>query len=1112
MSGQISSLSSLAIAADLELAKVVDIAGHVGDISGDDVNVSYTSLLIGLLWSDDPTSQWLQTQVQQHSVRIDEIYSHRNHPERSRDVILRRVFSGTEYLPRKDVISVSARTVLQEADSISRETHLAPNGPIGTRHLAAAYFFRNPPGHDRQLHIEWGFETETWRRAFAEFIGRQYATEAGEWKQLLTGYVATEPVQTAMPGAVLGTYTFDPAAIRVLRTVELAAMAASSTVLSSEQLLNTIVAVHSEPDCASFAELVAKRLGITTIVPLVKDAASFEAQGTKLSASRGFKNILDRARTLTRSITASERVGVRHIIASMLVAPDSTANRKLVSAEVSLPLLRQKLLKDFSRRWVNDDGIQWRFHLIGLTPPTVAGFNTDDADRGEDKLDVARYATAFAVVLAADKVTPPLSIGIFGDWGSGKSFFMRLMQEQTQKVVSSGAIDPDGKPLFCRRVVSIRFNAWYYADRNLWATLVQAIFQSLRSAMVGDQEDSDLMDRVIAKLEVTKGARKDAEERVRKAKAAEKASEERLAEMRDDLARKAGEIATVKTKDVIAALRHAVATDVQLEEAVTVAETYLGFKGTKTLVTNEGRTTGQIIDFVNESRIVAARSRSTLDWLVRAPLKGVELITLVGTTVLVLAAGSFLAIRYRTEINAAWPLVSAAFVEGGTIVALVTAWARRHLATISKGLDQFDTVRAQLDARVASQRADANREVEQAEAAHRAVVEALAQAQTELDLAQQGVRSAEREVLESRSAHRIAQLVEQRITGKQYERYLGIVDAIRKDFQTLTDLMKQLRREGQTEPADGMLPIDRIVLYIDDLDRCPSNNVVSVLEAIHLLLAFELFVVVVGVDVRWAASSLTERYPRHLSTGKYEGTNKQADAEEGASALDYLEKIFQIPFWLPPMDEQASRNMIAELVPRPKGGSGLGRENDAQGASSANPAPTGDTTRAQATRAVDQAAVVTPTNAEPLMIETEERNFMLGLADAVGKSPRRLKRFVNTYRILKGSIDALARETFVVDGGQRGEYRAAMTLLALVTGAPRSSVALLQQLAEQNDDEPFDTFSGKVPALAARDEASYVQAALQAYRTATANSALTLRELRHWMPQVTRFSFRSGSW
>ena len=51
-------------------------------------------------------------------------------------------------------------------------------------------------------------------------------------------------------------------------------------------------------------------------------------------------------------------------------------------------------------------------------------------------------------------------------------------------------------------------------------------------------------------------------------------------------------------------------------------------------------------------------------------------------------------------------------------------------------------------------------------------------------------------------------------------------------------------------------PIERIVLYIDDLDRCPPERVVEVLQAVHLLLAFELFVVVVAVDAR--AGSLTE--------------------------------------------------------------------------------------------------------------------------------------------------------------------------------------------------------------------------------------------------------------
>jgi len=1106
-----SPLTSLGIAADPELTKVVDIAAHVGDISGDEVNVSYTSLLIGLLWSDDPTSKWLQAQAPHHGIRIDDIYAHRNHVERLRDTITQRIVTQAAYVSRDDVVSVSARTILQEAQSIASETNILATDPVGTRHLAAAYFFRNPPGHDRQFHIEWGFETEVWRRAFAAFIEKEFPDEASEWTQTLSGYVELERSQVPIPGTLLAGYVFEPAAVKALRTVEAEAVSANSTALTSELLLRTFVALRAEPDCASLAELVAKRLNVPNEVILREDDTAFAARGTILAPSRGLKNILDRSRTLTRSITASDRIGIRHVIASILLAPDSTANRWLVRSGVSIPLLRQKLLREFSRRWVNDDGIQWRFHLIGLTPPTIATFNPDEADRGEDKLDVARFATAFAMVLAADKVSPPLSVGIFGDWGSGKSFFMRLMQEQTQRVVKSGATDADGKPLFCRRILPIRFNAWHYADRNLWATLVQTIFQSLRTAMIGDKDDSDLMDRVIAKLEVTKVARREAEERVEQAKVAEGLRQQKLSQARDDLAKKMGEIETVRTKDVIATLRSTVITNVQLDQAATLAERYLGIKGVSALVENQQKTTGEVIDFVNQSRVIAARSRSMLEWLVLAPVKRREIVGLVAVTVVVLTASAAVAIRYHTQISAAWPLVSAAFIQGGAIVALVLTWARRHLSTISHGLDQFDNVRVELDARVASQRADGEKDVVAAEAAHRSAVEALALAQAELDAAQESVRRAQQDVVESRSAHRIAQLVEQRITGKQYEQYLGVVDAIRKDFQSLTDLMKQLRQEDPTAETDGILPINRIVLYIDDLDRCPSNKVVVVLEAIHLLLAFELFVVVVGVDVRWAARSLAERYPHHLSSGNYQGSTKPDVEEEGASALDYLEKIFQIPFWLPPMDDQSSRNMIAELVPKPKGenaaaGGGehkaIWRDQGGVKSTDGTPPPESEP---------DTSMPVRSANAEPLLIEAEERSFMLSLAEAVGKSPRRLKRFVNTYRIFKGSIDALARETFVIDSGNSGEYRAAMTLLALVTGAPRSSLKLLQGLAEQSEDEPLATLLSKVPTLVARDEASYVQAALQAYQ-ATASPALTIRELRHWTPHVTRFSFRSGSW
>lgn len=80
---------------------------------------------------------------------------------------------------------------------------------------------------------------------------------------------------------------------------------------------------------------------------------------------------------------------------------------------------------------------------------------------------------------------------------------------------------------------------------------------------------------------------------------------------------------------------------------------------------------------------------------------------------------------------------------------------------------------------------------------------------------------------------------------------------LRKD---LNELSKQLV-ENQAHTIDGAeFKIDRIVLYIDDLDRCRSEIVIQVLEAVHLILAFELFVVVAGVDPRWLSESLSNRF------------------------------------------------------------------------------------------------------------------------------------------------------------------------------------------------------------------------------------------------------------
>src|SRR5690606_13992282 len=97
--------------------------------------------------------------------------------------------------------------------------------------------------------------------------------------------------------------------------------------------------------------------------------------------------------------------------------------------------------------------------------------------------------------------------------------------------------------------------------------------------------------------------------------------------------------------------------------------------------------------------------------------------------------------------------------------------------------------------------------------------------------------------------------------------------------------------------------------YIDDLDRCPPARVVQALEAVHLLLALDLFVVVVAVDARWLLRSLEVHYRDLLN-----GEGQAGDGSRHSTPQSYLEKIFQITYALAPMTEDGFKSYITHLT------------------------------------------------------------------------------------------------------------------------------------------------------------------------------------------------------
>ena len=97
----------------------------------------------------------------------------------------------------------------------------------------------------------------------------------------------------------------------------------------------------------------------------------------------------------------------------------------------------------------------------------------------------------------------------------------------------------------------------------------------------------------------------------------------------------------------------------------------------------------------------------------------------------------------------------------------------------------------------------------------------------------------------------------------------------------------------------GLLPVNgfnwetfprgqpRIILMVDNLDRCPPGQVVNMLEAVQLLVKTKLFVVVLAMDVRYISRALEK---------EYEGILVQ---DGHPSGLDFIEKIVQVPYSIP---------------------------------------------------------------------------------------------------------------------------------------------------------------------------------------------------------------------
>jgi hypothetical protein len=107
----------------------------------------------------------------------------------------------------------------------------------------------------------------------------------------------------------------------------------------------------------------------------------------------------------------------------------------------------------------------------------------------DDKLGFGPYVLTLQDIIRNPKLETPLTIGIFGNWGSGKTSLMRLVEGGLNQVKDD------------RRIFPIWFNAWLYSkEESLWRALVMQVLAGVRAIPDLDETTRGSLDELAVQL------------------------------------------------------------------------------------------------------------------------------------------------------------------------------------------------------------------------------------------------------------------------------------------------------------------------------------------------------------------------------------------------------------------------------------------------------------------------------------------------------------------------------------------------------------------------------------------------------------------------------------
>lgn len=146
------------------------------------------------------------------------------------------------------------------------------------------------------------------------------------------------------------------------------------------------------------------------------------------------------------------------------------------------------------------------------------------------------------------------------------------------------------------------------------------------------------------------------------------------------------------------------------------------------------------------------------------------------------------------------------------------------------------------------------------------------------------------ELLEKIKSVEAESFLKQFVKTSEKDKEISTVREFRNDFEKLIEKSK----------------INKLVILVDDLDRCTPDRIIDNLEAIKLFLNVKNTAFIIGADPRIVRHAIEYRYNNSTIYTPDENKNDRI-------VKDYLEKLIQIPYTLPKLSDSEVETYITLL-------------------------------------------------------------------------------------------------------------------------------------------------------------------------------------------------------